>query len=153
LFFFSVWRQIVDPYEENMLNQKWLLHRVEEIGLERAKANDKWYYDQWITTDGILKLKLCTVPETSGLCRIPGLVENKIYFPSMNDTNTCWHGKNYQDCNRDIRIVAHGCKWWHFFPTQKFKEHVKKFNEITNNEYKLDFGTMFTNRTWNRLHP
>ena len=143
----------MDPKNETELNQKWLSKRVEEIGLARVNNNDKWYYDQWITTYGILKNRLCTVPEESGLWKIPGLVERKIYFPNMNDTNICWHGKNYQDCNEDIRIVAYGCKWWHFFPEQKFKAHVKKFNEITENSYKLDFENIFTNEAWKRLHP
>ena len=150
---FLVLRRIVDPNEDNALSQKWLSSRVEEIGLARAQTNDKWYYDQWITTYGILKLKLCMVPEISGLWRIPGLVERGIRFSNQNDTNTCWHGKDYYDCNEDIRIVAHGCKWWHFFPTQKFEEHVEKFSEITKNVYRLDFGNMFTNATWKRLHP
>lgn len=135
------------------MNQSWLSERIEEIGLARAKFNDKWYYDQWVTTYGILKNKFCTVPEVSGLWKIPGLLERKIYFPTMNDSATCWHGRNYQDCNMDMHIVPYGCKWWHFFPFQKFKDHVIKFNEITNNTYNLEFGNMFTNDTWNRLHP
>ena len=149
----SVWRQIVDPNGYKVLNKKWLDDRIEDIGLARAKSNDKWYYDQWITTYGILTNKLCTVPEKSGLWNVPGLKERNIYFPNLNDTSTCWHGRYYKDCNLDMHIVAYGCKWWHFFPFQKFDEHVKKFNEITKNAYNLDFGSMFTNETWNKLHP
>ena len=151
--FISVWRQIVDQKNETTLNQKWLSDRINEIGLARTKYNEKWYYDQWITTYGILKNKFCTVPEESGLWKIPGLVDNNIYFPNMNDSSICWHGKNYQDCNMDMRIVPYGCKWWHFFPFEKFKDHVKKFQEITENAYKLDFEHIFTNDTWKRLHP
>ena len=153
IFFVSVWRQIVEPNKpNNLLNQKWLTERIDEIGLRSAKRNDKWYYDQWVTTYGILKHKLCTVPEKSGLWKIPGLVDKEIYFPNLDDKNICWHGKNYQDCNRDWMIIPYGCKWWHFFPQQKFKDHVKKFNEITENVYKLNFESMFTNDTWSRLH-
>ena len=104
-----------------MLNKKWLDDRIEDIGLARAKSNDKWYYDQWITTYGILINKLCTVPEKSGLWNVPGLKERNIYFPNLNDTTTCWHGRYYKDCNLDMHIVAYGCKWWHFFP---FQNHV-----------------------------
>ena len=93
------------------------------------------------------------MPEKSGLWNVPGLKERNIYFPNLNDTTTCWHGRYYKDCNLDMHIVAYGCKWWHFFPFQKFDEHVKKFNEITKNAYNLDFGSMFTNETWNKLHP
>ena len=35
-----------------------------EIELDR---NNTWYYDQWITTHGLLKHRICTVPKTSGL--------------------------------------------------------------------------------------
>merc|ERR550539_510273 len=120
----KVWRQIVRSNDDKELNQSWLSERIEEIGLARAKFNDKWYYDQWVTTYGILKNRFCTVPEVSGLWKIPGLLERKIYFPTMNDSATCWHGRNYQDCNMDMHIVPYGCKWWHFFPFQKFKDHV-----------------------------
>ena len=142
----------MEPSADNQLNQLWLDKRIKEIGLERAHFYDKWYYDQWITTFGILKHKLCTVPEISALWKVPGLLEQGIYFPSMNDSTICWHGKNYHDCNMDIRIIPYGCKWWHFFPFQKFEDHVKKFNELTENIYKIDFGNIFTNKTWNKLH-
>ena len=140
------------PNKDDQLNQKWLDDRINEIGLSRAKHNDKWYYDQWVTTYGILKNKLCTVPEISGLWNIPGLIDRKLYFPQLNDSKTCWHGKNYHDCNQIMRIIPYGCKWWHFYPTQSFKEHVAKFNELTNNEYKLNFGDIFTQKNWNKLH-
>ena len=147
-----VWRQIVDPNDDKKLNQKWLTDRIDEIGLARTKNNDKWYYDQWVTTYGILKNRLCTVPETSGLWNIPGLIDRKIYFPLLDDSKTCWHGKNYHDCNQQIRIIPYGCKWWHFYPSQGLKDHVAKFNDITNNEYKLDFGDIFTRKNWIKLH-
>jgi len=85
----KVWRQIVEPGEEALLNQKWLTGRIEEIGLARSKSNDQWYYYQWVTTYGILKNRLCTVPESSGLWKVPGLVDRKIYFPELNDSKTC----------------------------------------------------------------
>ena len=134
------------------MNQKWVNDRIEEIGLKRTNFNDKWYYDQWITTFGILKHKICTVPEISGLWKVPGLTKHGIYFPSMNDSETCWHGKNYNDCNDDIRIVAYGCKWWHFFPFQTFKDHVKKFRELTENEYEIKYEKIFSAKNWNKLH-
>ena len=130
-----------------------MTERIKEIGLARTKFNDKWYSDQWITTYGILKRKLCTVPSESGLWKIPGLVEKQLYFPQLNDSKTCWHGKNYHDCNRINHIIPYGCKWWHFYPDQKFKEHVEKFNEITKGIYKLDFGNIFTDKSWRKLHP
>ena len=157
---FSVWRQIIDPGDHKELNQKWMLERIEEIGLERVEfwtsknlgSDDKWYYDQWITTYGILKNKLCVVPKVSGLWKLPGLIDNKLYFPAMDDSKTCWHGRNYRSCDVELRIIPYGCKWWHFRPFQSFKEHVKKFNEITENVYKLEFGNMFTNENLSRLH-
>ena len=127
--------------------------RIEEIGLARSKNNDQWYYDQWVTTYGILKNRLCTVPESSGLWNVPGLLDKQIYFPELNDSKKCWHGKNYYDCNMQIRIIPYGCKWWHFYPSQNFDEHIEKFNEITNNTYNINFGNIFTNESFNRLHP
>ena len=52
-----------------------------------------------------------------------------------------------------MRIISGGCKWWHWRPKQTLEEHVRKFNEITENVYKLEFGNMFTNESYNRLHP
>ena len=99
-----------------------------------------------------MKNKLCTVPNSSGLWNVPGLLDRNLYFPDLNDSKTCWHGKNYHDCNQINRIIPYGCKWWHFYPSQSFKEHVEKFNELTDNEYKLDFGDIFTRENWNKLH-
>ena len=144
---FSVWRQIIDPSGHKELNQPWMLERIEEIGLERVEfwtsknlgSDDKWYYDQWITTYGILKNKLCVVPEVSGLWKLPGLIDNKLYFPDMDDSSTCWHGENYRDCNKGHTHRKGGCKWWHFFPRQRYREMVKKFNQITDHQYNITF--------------
>ena len=50
-----------------------------------------------------------------------------------------WHGRGFKDCNRDIRIVFEGCKWYHFFPDQTLDEHVDKFRELTNGTIELRF--------------
>ena len=124
-----------------------MLDRIEEIGIEHVEfwtskglgTNAKWYYDQWITTYGVIKNKLCNVPEVSGLWKLPGLVERNLYFPYMDDSESCWHGKNYISCDIYRTIIAGGCRWWHFRPLQSLKEHIQKFNEITNNTYKFNF--------------
>jgi hypothetical protein len=36
-----------------------------------------------------------------------------------------------------------GCKWWHFYPTETFEEHVKKFHQLTNNVFKSKLELMF----------
>ena len=92
---------------------------------------------QWITTYGILKNRFCTVPAKSGLWKLGGLKKRGIYFPDYDDSKTCWHGQYYKDCNRDIQIVAYGCKWWHFYPSETFEDHAKKFNELTDDAYEL----------------
>ena len=138
---------------DNQLNQMWLEDRIHDIGLEKAKFYDKWYYDQWVTTFGILKQRLCSVPNTSGLWKVPGLVEKSIYFSSIDDSKTCWHGNNYHDCNRARRLIPSGCKWWHFYPQQPFEDHVKKFNELTNNTYRSELSmlqNMLGNEMWQR---
>jgi hypothetical protein len=63
--------------------------------------------------------------------------------PGFDDSDTCFHGKYYSDCNEDVRIVAEGCKWWHFFPSQNFDDHLKKFNQITDNSYKLNVSPIY----------
>ena len=95
----------------------------------------RWYYDQWITTYKLLQHKICTVPSYSGLWNKRGLQ----FDPDLNDTESCWHGHGFKDCNRDIGIVFEGCKWYHFFPDQTLDEHVDKFLELTNGTIELRF--------------
>ena len=127
-----------------------MLDRVEEIGIEHVDfwinhglgADAKWYYDQWITTYGVIKNKFCNVPEVSGLWKLPGLVKRNLYFPDMDDSDTCWHGKGYKSCDVFGTIVANGCKSWHFRPFQTLNEHIKKFNEVTNNSFRFNLKTI-----------
>ena len=76
-----------------------------------------WYYDQWITTHGLLYKRICTVPPWSGLWNKKGLE----FDPFFDDSEQCWHGRGFKDCNLEIHIVPHGCKWYHFFPEQPFQ--------------------------------
>ena len=48
-----VWEQVLD-FKEGQTVDAWVDSRAEEIGLDR---NFTWYYDQWITTYGVLKVK------------------------------------------------------------------------------------------------
>ena len=89
-------------------------------------------------TYSLLASKVCTVPETSGLWRMPGLK----YDPEFDDSGSCWHGRGYKDCNRDIHIVYQGCKWWHFYPDQSFQDHLDKFYELTNDTIALDLQVL-----------
>ena len=127
------WQKIINSTSD--LNKDWLSYKREEIGL----GESTWYYDQWITTHGILRNKICNVPPWSGLWNNKDLV----FDPQFNDSEQCWHGQGYKDCNLNIHIVAHGCKWYHFFPWQKFEDHVEKFNEITNNAYNIETVDIF----------
>ena len=140
-----VWRQIVEPNIGGECNQEWLNSRISDIGLENTPYNDAWGYDQSITTFGILKHRLCTVPRVSGLWKIPGLSENKIYFPEMDDSNICWHGSHYEDCNYERPIVSSGCKWWHFYPHHKLDIHVNKFRDLTNNSFTKKISELYFN--------
>jgi hypothetical protein len=65
------------------------------------------------------------------------------FDPDFDDSATCWHGKNYEDCNKEFVRMPGGCKWWHFYPTETFEEHVKKFHQLTNNVYKSKLELMF----------
>ena len=147
-FYIVAWREIIEPREDKQLNQKWLTERVEEIAAGQADhMTDIWQDNKWVSwtndqivcTYGILKSKLCTVPKISGLWKTPGLVHRKLYFPDMDDSSTCWHGENYRDCNKGHEHRKGGCKWWHFFPRQRYREMVKKFNQITDHQYNITF--------------
>ena len=127
----STWQQVLGVKPWHSL-ETWLEDKVSEFGLRR---DDTWYYDQWITTLSILKSGLCSAPERSGLWRNPGIA----FDPSLDDMDTCFHGYGYKDCNKNIRVVFGGCKWWHFYPQQSFEEHVQKFHEITNFTYTFNF--------------
>jgi len=109
-----------------------------DLGLLAEVGTSTWYYDQLITTHALLSSKICTVPKESGLWKMPGLE----FEPSLSDTNTCWHGRGYKDCNKDIHIVYQGCKWWHFYPFQRMPEHIDKFYELSNNTIKLDIKVL-----------
>ena len=37
------------------IGQEWINASVTEIGLDRVNGQSKWYYDQWITTYGIIR--------------------------------------------------------------------------------------------------
>jgi hypothetical protein len=115
------------------------------MGLEKTEYNDKWGYDQLITTFGILKHKLCTVPEYSGLWKIPGLFEKGVYFPELDDSNTCWHGSHYEDCNYQRIRIPNGCKWWHFYVHHKLDIHVNKFKELTKNLFNSKLSLLYFN--------
>ena len=127
-----------------------MVDRIEEIGIEHVDywkkhglgTKAKWYYDQWITTYGVIKNKFCNVPKVSGLWKLPGLVQRNLYFPDMDDSDSCWHGRNYISCDLYRPIIPKGCKWWHFRPLQTLNEHIQKFNEITNNTYNFNLKTM-----------
>eukprot|EP00090_Calanus_glacialis_P028351 TRINITY_DN4555_c0_g1_i3.p1 TRINITY_DN4555_c0_g1~~TRINITY_DN4555_c0_g1_i3.p1 ORF type:complete len:344 (-),score=94.51 TRINITY_DN4555_c0_g1_i3:59-1090(-) len=109
-----------------------------DLGLLAELGNSTWYYDQLITTHALLSSKICTVPKESGLWKMPGLK----FDPSLADGATCWHGRGYRDCNKDIHIVYQGCKWWHFFPFQRMSEHIEKFYELSKNTIKLDIKVL-----------
>lgn len=129
------WKLLVNATDG--MNEKWLQMKQKEIDLDKDST---WYYDQWITTHGILKHKICQVPAYSGLWNNKGLIHD----PAFDDSSQCWHGFGYKDCNIEMHIVPHGCKWYHFFPSQNFQAHVDKFNEITKNEYNLSLKDMYS---------
>ena len=122
------WARIINASRD--LNSDWIASKKIQVGLD----DSTWYYDQWITTHGLLKNKICTVPPWSGLWRKQGLQ----FDPLFDDSDICWHGQGYKDCNQDIHIVPHGCKWFHFFPSQTLQEHIDKFNELTQNAFNVE---------------
>lgn len=128
----ATWKTVlgINEHSDKASLSRWLEDRKYAVGLDR---NHTWYYDQWITTHGLLKNRLCNAPPYSGLWAAKGLE----FDPDFEDSKVCFHGFGYKDCNRNIHIVYEGCKWWHFYPDQTFQEHIQKFHEITKNQYEL----------------
>lgn len=125
----SKWKEIMD-YQDGMTFAVWLRMKQLEFDLDQKPT---WYHDQWITTLSILKHKVCNVPQYSGLWKNTGIE----FDSNFDDSELCFHGKGYKDCNRDIHIVYQGCKWWHFYPDEPFENHVEKFHELSNNTFEL----------------
>ena len=123
------WRKITG-YQGDLT--ELVRHYREDLAVVDSQSS--WYTDQLITTWALLNSRVCTVPATSGLWRMPGLK----FDPNLDDSATCWHGRGYKDCNRLVHIVYGGCKWWHFYPDQTFQDHLDKFYELTNNTIALD---------------
>ena len=46
------------------------------------------------------------------------------------------------DSHCSFKLCLRGCKWWHFFPSQPFADHVAKFHELTNNSIELDIRVL-----------
>ena len=53
-----------------------------------------------------------------------------------DDELNCWHGGwDYRDCNKELPSLKSGCKWWHFFPSQRLSAHIDVFNKLTHDYY------------------
>ena len=97
-----------------------------------------WYSDQIITSHALIANKICYVPPTSGLWKFLHLK----YDQDFNDEHLCWHGISggYTDCNKYRKSNECGGKWWHFYPDQKFDDHLEKFQELTKLVKRYNFG-------------
>ena len=82
----KTWKKALNTTSD--LNNNWILEMRYQIGLGKTT----WYYDQWITTYGILKNHICTVPSYSGLWN-KGDLE---FDPDFDDSEQCWHGSGYK---------------------------------------------------------
>lgn len=64
------------------LNKEWLDGQINKVSLN---GSDTWYFDQWITTFALLKHRICSAPEKSGLWNHkdltydPGMESKKSY--------------------------------------------------------------------------
>ena len=62
----KTWKKLLGAQSD--LNENWLNHKRKEINLDEIT----WYYDQLITTHGLLKHQICNVPYSSGLWNLAG---------------------------------------------------------------------------------
>ena len=88
------WKSVINATSD--LNEDWVHLKQIEFNLN---PNAMWYYDQWITTLGLLKNKICNVPSYSGLWKN----KNVEFDPNFDDSEQCWHGFGFKDCN----IIMH----------------------------------------------
>lgn len=99
----------------------------------RFGADYTWEVDQHISSRAILSSGLCSLPAENGLWKELNL-EPRVF----NDTSTCWHGGGiWEDCNNELTmrnaIIRHrggNCKWWHFYPSERYPALKAKFEEI-----------------------
>ena len=80
------------------------------------------------------KLLVSRIILESGLCSLPSnnsLWDSVRLPPSdSDDSETCFHGKEFGNCNRNNPIRDSGCKWWHFHSIERKSELDRKFKEI-----------------------
>ena len=86
----------------------------------------------------IFQLLVSRIILESGLCALPSnntLWDSvKLNPTDIDDSETCWHGSEYSNCDRTTPIRSAGCKWWHFHSIERKSDLDRKFKEILNNE-------------------
>ncbi len=45
-------------------------------------------------------------------------------------SSSCFYGFGWANCNRGKPTVEGGCKWWHFYPTDRERDLMRKYYEI-----------------------
>ena len=125
----GVWKDILD-YNGS------LEEMIKSYGKKMNFSDDyTWDVDQHIVSHAILSSGLCTIDSGNKLWKELNLEPPD---PPVDDSSTCWHGSGvYEDCNnklwtRNVMIRYHGrgCKWWHFYPDETYKDLKAKFDEI-----------------------
>ena len=89
------WESVINATSD--LNEDWVHYKQIEFDLN---LHEMWYYDQWITTLGLLKSQICNVPSYSGLWNN----KNVEFDPNFDDSEQCWHGFGFKDCNIEMHI-------------------------------------------------
>ena len=89
------WKSVINATSD--LNEDWVHYKQIEFELN---LHEMWYYDQWITTLGLLKSQICNVPSYSGLWNN----KNVEFDPNFDDSEQCWHGFGFKDCNIEMHI-------------------------------------------------
>ncbi len=46
-------------------------------------------------------------------------------------SSRCFYGFGWQDCNKGRSSVSGGCKWWHFYPSERERDLMRKYRDIT----------------------
>ncbi len=96
-------------------------------------TGNTWGWDQAIISRILLKTGLCTAPRHLKIWRLSSL-DPPDKDDERSDNATCFHGmEKWEDCTAKKGPLDHPlgkCSRWHFYPTQREKDLLDKYEEI-----------------------
>ena len=81
-----------------------------------------------LLTRFILESRICTMPAGYRLWRPLNMTAPS---PPIDDSKTCFHGMEWENCFSGRPRLPYGCKWWHFVPSTSDTYLMNKYQEIS----------------------